>query len=200
MKSLLSILFCLALVPLVAQDLIVKMDDEEIIANVVEIKKSKVAYQAYENQEADPVLLDKSEIYMIIYEDGMRQFFSDPRNLEDVVGQEIDEDDLEGLYLKGMEDAEQYYDRKGIMWATMGATVIPSLGIFTGGILVGVIAMTPANYRLEELPDPELYRNAYYAEGFQKQAKKIRIKRALTGMGIGAAIQAVFFIIIFSVG
>ncbi len=191
----------LTALPLQAQDLIVKMDDEEIIAKILEIKQSKVQYYAYSDQTGDPLSLNKSDIYMIIFEDGMKQFFSDPRDLKDIIGAELGDEELQTLYLKGIEDASQYFDRKGLMWATMGTTVFfPFMGIFAGGALVGILAMTPAKFQMEEVPQLELYRNPYYAQGFKEQAQKIKIKRSLQGFGLGTAIQALFLIIVLAAG
>ena len=204
MKTLLCSLVLLGLlIPSTAQDLIVKMDDEEIIAKVQEIKRSKVAYHLYADQDGEPLLLSKSDIYMIIYEDGMRQFFSDPRDPRDLLTDttNLEGKTLEELYALGMEDASLYADKKALMWATMGTTIVmPLFGIFAGGTMVGVVALSPVNINMEDIPDPELYRNPHYAEGFQEQTRKNRLRRAGTGFGIGLGLQALFFIIVFAAG
>jgi hypothetical protein len=204
MKTLLFFLLCLGpLIPVTAQDLIVKMNDEEIIAKVQEIKRSKVAYYLYADQDGEPLLLPKSEVYMIIYEDGMRQFFSDPRDPRDLLADttNLEGKTLEELYAMGMEDASLYADKKALMWATMGTTIVmPLFGVFAGGAMVGIVALSPTNVNMSDIPDPELYRNPHYAEGFQEQTRKNRLKRASTGFGIGLGLQALFFLIVFAAG
>ena len=198
MKTLLSLLLFISPFFLVqGQDLIVKADDEEIIAKVVEIKSNKIDYYLYDNQFGDPLTIRKDDIYMIIYEDGMRQFFSDPRSANDLLGTDLSEEQLQDLYFKGIEDASIYHDKQGLLWAAMGATVyFPFIGIFTGGILVAIVAMIPPNLDIGDVPNAELYRNPYYAEGYNKQVQKHRVKKALQGFGIGLGIQATLFLII----
>lgn len=193
------LLFLFAIQPLLAQDLIVTQDDEEIIAKVVSIKRNAVEYYPFEAQEGDPISKKKAEIYMIIYEDGMRQFFSDPRNPQDIVGEEVSPEQAMALYEQGVADAQTYYNRNGLMWAGLGATVyFPMLGVATGGLMIAVVALTEPNINIHELPNQELALNPHYLEGYQKQVQKHRLKKTLTGVGIGAGLQLLFFVIVVS--
>ena len=127
----------------------------------------------------------------------MRQFFSDPRTVEDLVGDDLTDEQLKSLYVKGIEDASIYYDKQALMWAAMGATVyVPLIGVFTRGLLIAVVAMIPPNLDMNEVPNAELYRNPYYAEGYNKQVQKHRVRKALQGFGIGVGIQAALLLII----
>ena len=111
-----------------AQDLIVMQNDVEIIAKITEIKKNKVTYVDFDNQDGEAQNILKREVYMIIYEDGMKQFFSDPRDPRDVFrGTALE--NLDGatsleLYQKGIEDAKTYYNKTGAMWGTFAATAL----------------------------------------------------------------------------
>ncbi|MFK7922486.1 MAG: hypothetical protein AB8H47_11045 [Bacteroidia bacterium] len=194
-----SLLFCGLLLPMMAQDLIVTQADEELIVKVVEIKRNSVEYLLFENQDATPLSKKKEEIYMIIYEDGMRQFFSDPRNPQDIVGTEFTAEEATKLYQQGIEDAAIFYTKNGLLWAGLGATVyFPMLGVATGGLMIAVVALTEPNIELHELPNQDLARNPHYLEGYQKQAQKHRLKKTLTGVGIGAGIQLLFIMIVVS--
>ncbi|MEL7532250.1 MAG: hypothetical protein AAFN10_13115, partial [Bacteroidota bacterium] len=194
-----SLLFCGLFLPLVAQDLIVTQEDEEIIVKVLEVKRNTVEYFLFENQEGTPLSKKKADIYMIIYEDGMRQFFSDPRNPQDILGEEFTAEQASSLYQQGIEDAQIYYNKNGLLWAGLGATVyFPMLGVATGGLMVAVVALTEPNINLHELPNQDLARNPHYLEGYQKQVQKHRLKKTLTGVGIGAGLQLLFIMIVVS--
>lgn len=184
---------------MMAQDLIVTQMDEELIVKVVEIKRNSVEYFLYDNQEGSPLTKKKADIYMIIYEDGMRQFFSDPRNPQDIVGEDLTAEEAANLYQQGLQDAEIYYTKNGLLWAGLGATVyFPMLGVATGGLMIAVVALTEPNIELHELPNQELARNPHYLEGYQKQVQKHRLKKTLTGVGIGAGLQLLFIMIVVS--
>ena len=188
-----------------AQDLIVLRSDDEIISRVTEIQRWYVYYKPFNQVGGQQVKLAKSDIAYILYEDGMKQFFS-ASELPPVVEQNgvILPDSLvdANLYYLGREHAAEYYQKRAPFWGTFGATVFyPFAGIFTGLVTGVVVGAIPPSVGLEDVPDPALYQaNQSYAQGFQEQAHKNKVKEVAKGFGLGVALQATFVIILLASG
>lgn len=186
------------------QDLIVLRSDTEIISKVTAIQKWHVVYRPYGQVGGEENKLPKSDISYILYEDGMKQYFS-PEDLPPVIasmaGTILPDSAYDGdLYVLGMEQAAEYYQKRAPFWGTFGATVFyPFAGIFTGlvtGVIVGAI---PPSIDIDEVPDPAMYQaNNSYAEGYRQQAHKNKIKEVAKGFGLGAALQGVLLIVVLS--
>lgn len=178
--------------------------DTEIISKVTAIQKWYVVYRPYDQVGGEENKLPKSDISYILYQDGMKQYFS-PEDLPPVLantsGIILPDSAYDGdLYTLGMEQAEEYYQKRAPFWGTFGATVFyPFAGIFTGlvtGVIVGAI---PPSIDMDEVPDPALYQaNSSYAEGYRQQAHKNKIKEVAKGFGLGAAIQGILLIVVVS--
>ena len=188
--------------PVVAQDLIVLRSDEEIISEVTAIQKWHILYRPYLEGDADEIRLPKAEISYILYQDGMRQFFS-PEDLPPVMGEfagNVLSDSLydADLYNLGLEHAAEFYQKRGPFWGTMGATVFyPFVGLLNGVVTGVIIGAIPPNIDLNEVPDPALFQaNSSYQEGYRAQAHRNKIKEVARGFGIGAGIQGLFLIIL----
>lgn len=187
-----------------AQDLIVLRSDTEIISKVTAIQKWYVVYRPYDQVGGEETKLPKSDISYILYQDGMKQYFS-PEDLPPVIassaGLILPDSAYDGdLYTLGMEQAAEYYQKRAPFWGTFGATVFyPFAGVFTGlvtGVIVGAI---PPSIDMDEVPDPALFQaNSSYAEGYRQQAHKNKIKEVAKGFGLGAAIQGIILIIVVS--
>ncbi len=59
-----------------AQDIIIKMNGDEIKAKVLEVSAIEVKYKRFESQQAATYVLDKSKIFMVKYEDGSKDIFN----------------------------------------------------------------------------------------------------------------------------
>lgn len=190
--------------PVSAQDLLVLQNDEEVIAKVTGLSRWHVEYLPYANQDQDPIRLPKAEISYIVFEDGMKQYFS-PEDIPPVFVVTTGDsgaipDSLKGvdLYDAGVAAAEQYYQRKGPFWGSLGATAFyPIAGLFTGLVTSVVIGAVPPTIDPEDTPDPVLFvQNQSYAEGYRDQARRNKVKEVAKGFGIGAGLQAVVIIIL----
>lgn len=188
----------------IAQDLIVLRTDEEIISKVTAIQKWHILYRPFSEADAEEIKLAKAEVSYILYQDGMKQYFSPedlPPVLTDASGTVLPDSLYDAdLYDLGLQHASEYYLRRAPFWGTLGATVFyPFAGVFTGlvtGVIVGAI---PPNIDMDDVPDPALFQsNNSYAEGYRTQAHKNKIKQVAKGFGIGAGIQGVILIILLS--
>lgn len=59
----------------VAQDIIIKTDQTEIKSKVLEIEEAKIKYKLFEHQDGPTYSISKSEVFMIIYQNGKRETF-----------------------------------------------------------------------------------------------------------------------------
>lgn len=75
-KLLLSIFPFLVCLSLKAQDTILKTDQTEISAKVTEITPDEVKFKYFNRLDGPTYTLNKSEIFVIIYQDGTREKFS----------------------------------------------------------------------------------------------------------------------------
>jgi hypothetical protein len=69
-----GIVLCIPM--LSAQDVIYKVDGNEIQAKVVEIEKATIKYRLFSQPEGPIRNIDKSDVFMIIYQDGTREKFT----------------------------------------------------------------------------------------------------------------------------
>ncbi|MEM6522939.1 MAG: hypothetical protein AAF693_04070 [Bacteroidota bacterium] len=83
-----SILLCSLLTTggLMAQDVIVKKNGDEIEAVVLEVSTSEIKYKKYINREGPSYTINKSEVFMIRYENGTKDVFNDSNESKPVSG------------------------------------------------------------------------------------------------------------------
>ncbi len=198
-------LICLSFSHVSGQDLILLRNDQEIISRVTDMERWHVFYKPFNDLEGEKIRIPKAEIAYILFEDGMRQYFS-AEDLPPVMmlENEILPDSLidADLYSLGREHAAEYYQRRASFWGTFGATVFyPFVGIFTGlitGVIVGAI---PPSINMEDVPDPAMFQgNPSYAQGFRDQAQRNKVKEVVKGYGIGVGLQGVLLVMLIASG
>lgn len=69
-----------------AQDNIIKTDRTEIKVKVVEITEDNVKYKLWDRQSGPIYNINKSEIFMIIYKSGEKEFFKQKKETSTVIG------------------------------------------------------------------------------------------------------------------
>ncbi len=70
------ILFLMTICLSVAQDVIIQTNGTEIQAKVIEIKPDEVKYLRFDNQSGPTYIINKSEVFMIKYENGTKDVFT----------------------------------------------------------------------------------------------------------------------------
>ncbi len=202
-RHLLTLAFLSSSFALWSQDLIVLRSDEEIISEVVSIDKWYITYRlAAEDSSVGEVKIPKVDISYIVFQDGMKQFFSAndaPPLIVLESGEVVPDSVYDGdAYQKGIEDAKEFYHKKAPFWGTFGATAFyPVAGIFTGIITGVVVGAIPPGIDASEVPNPAMFAaNNSYAAGYRDQAHKNKVKEVMKGFGAGAVLQTVFIIIL----
>lgn len=80
-----------------AQDLIIKVDGEEIQTKIIEVTSNEIRYRLYDQPEGPVRSISKSEVFLVIYEDGRRESFSTEVTEEQLVEEVEDVEDVEDV-------------------------------------------------------------------------------------------------------
>ena len=190
---------CLVSLSAKAQDTLITIADEQILAQVQEIKDYRVLYVPYASVETDIESIFKEDLNAIYFEDGLKQYFQPViANVQKYDTTSIDGLSAEEIEQLGYQDAERFYRNKGAFWATFGATVgLPGAGIFTGIAVGGAIMLAPINPNISKLPQPDLYHtNESYRNGYQKSAEKRKLKEVLKGYAYAVGTQIALVVIL----
>lgn len=177
-----------------AQDIIIKVNGEEIKSKILEVNQGEIKYKKHANTNGPTYTIPKSEIFMIKYENGEKDIFNEStkrvQNSEEVTTEEE-------LYSKGKEDAiTNYKGNKSGAGGTMATAILTSPLI---GLIPAVIVTTnePANENLM-YPNSSLMKKEQYRKGYTEQAFKIKKKKVWTAFGIGSGIWAVIVLLLTS--
>jgi hypothetical protein len=80
MKKVLMVMgFIFSCIALYAQDVIVKVNGDEIQSKVVEVSTTEVKYKKFNNLEGPTYTIEKKEIFMIKYANGEKEVFEKPK-------------------------------------------------------------------------------------------------------------------------
>ena len=183
-----------------SQDLIIMRTEGEIIAKVREINRNHILYNTYENQDAEPIKLAKNKIELIVYEDGMKQYFALQEGVADTIRIDVDMDNPLVAYQQGVEDAKVYFNKNGAMWGTFGASLLfPFVGLISGSLTGVVLAAIPPDIDVGDVPNPQVFlASEEYAKGYRNQAHKNKVLKVLKGFAMGVGAQIVMIVIIIS--
>ncbi len=81
MKHLLLFIFLLFSFNLIAQDIIIKRNGDEIKSKILEITSETIKYKKFEFQDGPIRNINISDVFMVIYENGEREKFTTTENL-----------------------------------------------------------------------------------------------------------------------
>ncbi len=210
MKKLSCIVVLLLVIEaLFGQDIIYLKDGTNIKTKIIEITTQAIKYKRSDQLDGPLRNLSKSEVFMIIYEDGTREVIKNDIP-ENVVPTQRTIDPLpmyesqkvnvapsyQDLCFQGQQDASRYFTgyREAATWTGV-ATIL-------GGGLIGLIpaiacsssAPSPMNFTV---PDADLLQNSTYYQCYSQEAKRIKSKKVWTNFGIGVAVNvAVAYLIL----
>jgi hypothetical protein len=191
------VLFLLITGVCAAQDSIVFLNKNVVIAVVREVGVSSVKYKKFENPEGPDYVTNKTEINYIRYKSGNVDKIDSLLNhsAKPIATEAIKDTKERGLdmYSRGCRDAKIYYTHGG------GSTCIGFTGCAIGilGVIpAAIVAYTPPSEKNLTYPNKVEWSNADYRRGYTYTAHKIKRKKVWTGYGIGlaTAIVAVFVV------
>lgn len=164
-----------------AQDLITKKSGEDIKSKVLEVSTSEIKFKKYENLNGPIFTLLKSDVLLIIYENGTKDVFNEVNMPNDKVSINLD------MSSKGTEDALKFYSGKnsGGGWTgVVSALYTPIFGLIPA---IACASSEPGNRNLN-YPDAELMKNFQYNQSYKKEAHRIKKNKVWKGYGIGSGI------------
>lgn len=168
----------IGILPVSAQDLIIRRDESSLEAKVLRIEEEEVVFSLLNEAEKE-YTMPKKELFMIAYASGMKQYFEVV-----VIDEEGDITDLSSvskasvMYRQGMKDARNQYNSNGPLFGTMLSTgLFPPLGLVTGV----TISAIPPRVDQNRLEDPALLKNPNYVAGYNRKLRKQKITSTSLG-------------------
>jgi len=173
----------------IAQDTIFQKNGLHIAAKVLEIDKAEVKYKKYENPEGPSYILPKKDIQMIRYQNGTTDTFSIA--VAEPAPKLYTKQPLSEMYLKGQQDAEQYYKnyKPAANW-TLGLTIpLNAIGV----IPAVAFSATPPSRENLGYPDENLLKNPDYLNGYVTKAKDKKGSKVMKSFAIGCLASFVMY-------
>jgi hypothetical protein len=165
-----------------SQDIIMKNTGDEIKAKIIEVNQTEVKYKKFDYQTGPIFTVSKSDVFMIRYENGTKDVFTDSKG-KNIYNTTTSDNDMK---LKGIQDANNNYTGKnsGAGWVTT-ATILTTP--FVGAMIsFGCTASEPLNENLQ-FKDASLMKNQEYRSGYVEQAHKIKKRKVWTSFGFASA-------------
>lgn len=194
-KFLLSVLWVLLVQVAYAQDVIVKVNGDELKAKVLEINLAAILYeipdsvQVVDSVNTNVLSIARSEVFMVRFANGTKEVFQE--NLPTA----SDSVNLAGtpdeMYQLGQHEARQYYTGNGALWGSLASLTIGPLGLI-GPLIIG--STKPQAYK-HPVSSQHLLQNPDFVRGYEKQAHKRKVGKTFLGTGIGATLLITAIII-----
>jgi hypothetical protein len=187
--TLLTLLFTLS--HCFSQDVITKKTSEDIQAKVLEVTTTEIKYKKSDNPEGPTFTIPKSDVLVISYQNGTKDYFDEKIKNENVTTKFSSTGDS---FVQGQMDASRYYTGyKGA--GTL--TLISGLIIPLAGLVPAIIcSSTPPQLKNLNTNKPELMKNSDYFLGYTQQAKKIKQRKVWTNWGISFGVNVVAILLL----
>ena len=153
-----------------AQDTLTIRSGENVIVKIIEVGSSEVKYKKIDNLNGPVFAILKSELYLIRYENGSKDDFSN-------IGKAAN---TQELYTQGYNDALKYYKSYKVTGNSVLLTsAFPMYGFMFGGATAALTSLAEPSDENLDYPDMSLMKNEYYANGYKTAAKNIKRKKYL---------------------
>ncbi|WP_162427167.1 hypothetical protein [Pontibacter pudoricolor] len=186
-KYLLILLSCSLAQVALPQDVIVKINGDELKARVKEITTTEITYLSADTTDILNYKMAKAEVFMVRFANGTKEVFSENLLSETIAKATIANPAL--MYQKGRQDARSYYNGTG---ALLGSAASVFLAGPVGPIIIG--AVKPRARYNKSLPAASL-QDPNYVKGYEKQAHNRKIGKAALGFGIGTGVSVLYLIL-----
>lgn len=166
-----------------AQDLITKRNGEDIKAKVIEIGLNEVKFKRFDNLDGPLIIVAKSEILIIRYENGSKEIFE--TTTSPIVDKSFES--IQDWRLQGEIDAQKYY--RGYR-KNFAGTFVPC--IFIGPLFGLIPAGGNSHAQIKDVDminkNQEFFKNTEYKDSYVDHAKRMKRKRVWGGYFGGSAI------------
>jgi len=161
-----------------AQDVLTKRTGEEIQSKVLEVTTTEIKYKKFDNLNGPLIIVLKSEVLMIRYENGTKDVFTDEKKVETALFANGDP------FAQGQSDALKYY--KEYKSAGTGTLVTSIFNPLLGLVPAIICSSIPPQKTNLDYPSEALFNNTDYFNGYTSKAKKIKQNKVWTNYAIGA--------------
>ncbi|RIJ37500.1 hypothetical protein [Pontibacter oryzae] len=188
-------LLCLMCEGAFGQDIISTSDGQEIVGKVLHVGPDEVVYRYFNDTNGSQTFrLGRQEVKAM----RLMASVAPMEAPEHVFQEEKTSISTEAeLVAQAQHDAKVYYKGRGVMWSTLGATVLnPAAGIVTGA----VNTVAPPNLNADYNPNRHLMKEPAYQNAYRKAARKVKAKKAAAGFGIGVAVLSTVYMVVANVG
>jgi len=194
---LLIILFICSSTIIKAQDTLSTRSGESIIAKVLEVTTNEVKYKKFDNLNGPDIIILKSDLLQIRYENGTKDDFNNIIKKEDTNNAAIDE------AVQGKNDAQRFYNGyKTAGTIAFVSNFTPMLPIIPS--LIFSLASTSSSNIPKDInlnyPSASLMENEKYANSYRQEAMKIKKRKIWLNAGLGAGIIIIPLLILLSSG
>ena len=194
---LLIILFICSSTIIKAQDTLSTRSGESIIAKVLEVTTNEVKYKKFDNLNGPDIIILKSDLLQIRYENGTKDDFNNIIKKEDTNNAAIDE------AVQGKNDAQKFYNGyKTAGTIAFVSNFTPMLPIIPS--LIFSLASTSSSNIPKDInlnyPSASLMENEKYANSYRQEAMKIKKRKIWLNTGLGAGIIIIPLLILLSSG
>jgi len=194
---LLIILFICSSSIIKAQDTLSTRSGESIIAKVLEVTTNEVKYKKFNNLNGPDIIILKSDLLQIRYENGTKDDFNNIIKKEDTNNAAIDE------AVQGKNDAKKFYNGyKTAGTIAFVSNFTPMLPIIPS--LIFSLASTSSSNIPKDInlnyPSASLMENEKYANSYRQEAMKIKKRKIWLNAGLGAGIIIIPLLILLSSG
>ena len=194
---LLIILFICSSSIIKAQDTLSTRSGESIIAKVLEVTTNEVKYKKFNNLNGPDIIILKSDLLQIRYENGTKDDFNNIIKKEDTNNAAIDE------AVQGKNDAQKFYNGyKTAGTIAFVSNFTPMLPIIPS--LIFSLASTSSSNIPKDInlnyPSASLMENEKYANSYRQEAMKIKKRKIWLNAGLGAGIIIIPLLILLSSG
>jgi hypothetical protein len=194
---LLIILFICSSSIIKAQDTLSTRSGESIIAKVLEVTTNEVKYKKFNNLNGPDIIILKSDLLQIRYENGTKDDFNNIIKKEDTNNAAIDE------AVQGKNDAQKFYNGyKTAGTIAFVSNFTPMLPIIPS-LIFSLASTTSSNIPKDinlNYPSASLMENEKYANSYRQEAMKIKKRKIWLNAGLGAGIIIVPLLILLSSG
>jgi hypothetical protein len=194
---LLIILFICSSTIIKAQDTLSTRSGESIIAKVLEVTTNEVKYKKFDNLNGPNIIILKSDLFQIKYENGTKDDFNNIIKKEETNNAAIDEG------VQGKNDAQRFYNGyKTAGTIAFVSNFTPMLPIIPS--LIFSLASTSSSNIPKDInlnyPSASLMENEKYANSYRQEAMKIKKRKIWLNAGLGAGIIIIPLLILLSSG
>jgi len=211
---LIFIFFLLSKTTVFCQDIIIRKVGEDIKSKIVEVGQTEIKYKKFENIDGPVYVIQKSEIFMIRYQNGSKDVFLDESLATDTLPNNPPKTSSESTpppaskkptastnselfkndsYNQGKMDAARYYSGyKGAGTGTFLTSLLlsPLIGLVPA---IACSSTKPSDSKLM-YPSIDLMKDTDYYNGYTQNAKKIKSRKVWSNWGIAFGINLVLII------